>query len=175
VRAIIVIHNTTLGPALGGIRMWPYESERDAIVDCMRLARGMTFKAAVAGLNLGGGKTVVIGDPRKDKSEALFRALGRFVDTLRRALHRCRGRWHGDRGHGLCSHGNSIRHRHRSLRWRLRRPVADDCTRRVPTAFAQQPRRSTAPTSSKAGAFPCRVAAMLAATWLSILLMLARS
>lgn len=81
-RAIIVIHNTTLGPALGGIRMWPYDSERDAIVDCMRLARGMTFKAAVAGLNLGGGKTVVIGDPRKDKSEALFRALGRFIDTL---------------------------------------------------------------------------------------------
>lgn len=81
-RAIIVIHNTTLGPALGGIRMWPYQSERDAIIDCMRLARGMTFKAAVSGLNLGGGKTVVIGDPRKDKSEALFRALGRFVDTL---------------------------------------------------------------------------------------------
>lgn len=81
-KAIIVIHNTTLGPALGGIRMWPYESERDAIIDCMRLARGMTFKAAVSGLNLGGGKTVVIGDPRKDKSEALFRALGRFVDTL---------------------------------------------------------------------------------------------
>lgn len=81
-RAIICIHNTTLGPALGGIRMWPYEKEREAIVDAMRLARGMTFKAAVAGLNLGGGKTVVIGDPRKDKSEALFRALGRFVDTL---------------------------------------------------------------------------------------------
>lgn len=81
-RAIICIHNTTLGPALGGIRMWPYEHEREAIVDAMRLARGMTFKAAVAGLNLGGGKTVVIGDPRKDKSEALFRALGRFVDTL---------------------------------------------------------------------------------------------
>ncbi|MCW2927405.1 MAG: leucine dehydrogenase, partial [Thermoleophilia bacterium] len=72
----------TLGPALGGIRMWPYQNEREAIVDAMRLARGMTFKAAVAGLNLGGGKTVVIGDPRKDKSEALFRALGRFVDTL---------------------------------------------------------------------------------------------
>jgi len=81
-RAIICIHNTTLGPALGGIRMWPYQNEREAIVDAMRLARGMTFKAAVAGLNLGGGKTVVIGDPRKDKSEALFRALGRFVDTL---------------------------------------------------------------------------------------------
>ena len=81
-RAIICIHNTTLGPALGGIRMWPYQNEREAIVDAMRLARGMTFKAAVSGLNLGGGKTVVIGDPRKDKSEALFRALGRFVDTL---------------------------------------------------------------------------------------------
>lgn len=81
-RAVICIHNTTLGPALGGIRMWPYQNEREAMVDAMRLARGMTFKAAVAGLNLGGGKTVVIGDPRKDKSEALFRALGRFVDTL---------------------------------------------------------------------------------------------
>jgi leucine dehydrogenase len=81
-KAVICIHNTTLGPALGGIRMWPYDNERDAIVDAMRLARGMTFKAAVAGLNLGGGKTVVIGDPRKDKSEALFRALGRFIDTL---------------------------------------------------------------------------------------------
>jgi leucine dehydrogenase len=81
-RAVICIHNTTLGPALGGIRMWPYENERDAIIDAMRLARGMTFKAAVAGLNLGGGKSVIIGDPRKDKSEALFRALGRFVDTL---------------------------------------------------------------------------------------------
>lgn len=81
-RAVICVHNTTLGPALGGIRMWPYENERDAIVDAMRLARAMTFKAAVAGLNLGGGKTVVIGDPRNDKSEVLFRALGRFVDTL---------------------------------------------------------------------------------------------
>ena len=81
-RAIICVHNTTLGPALGGIRMWPYDSERDAIIDAMRLARAMTFKAAVAGLNLGGGKTVVIGDPRKDKSEVLFRALGRFIDTL---------------------------------------------------------------------------------------------
>ncbi len=81
-KAVICIHNTTLGPALGGIRMWPYQHEHDAMIDCMRLARAMTFKAAVAGLNLGGGKTVVIGDPRKDKSEALFRALGRFIDTL---------------------------------------------------------------------------------------------
>lgn len=81
-RAVICIHNTTLGPALGGIRMWPYENEREAVIDAMRLARAMTFKAAVAGLNLGGGKSVIIGDPRKDKTEALFRALGRFVDTL---------------------------------------------------------------------------------------------
>ena len=81
-KAIICVHNTTLGPALGGIRMWPYETEQEAIVDAMRLARAMTFKAAVAGLNLGGGKTVVIGDARADKSEMLFRALGRFIDTL---------------------------------------------------------------------------------------------
>ncbi|MEM9533875.1 MAG: Glu/Leu/Phe/Val dehydrogenase dimerization domain-containing protein [Pseudomonadota bacterium] len=81
-KAIIAIHNTTLGPALGGLRMWPYQTEQDALNDVLRLSRGMTFKAAVAGLNLGGGKSVIIGDPSSDKSEALFRALGRFVDSL---------------------------------------------------------------------------------------------
>ncbi|MGE5593675.1 MAG: Glu/Leu/Phe/Val dehydrogenase dimerization domain-containing protein [Betaproteobacteria bacterium] len=81
-RAIIVIHDTTLGPALGGTRMWPYNTEEEAIVDALRLARGMTYKNAAAGLNFGGGKAVIIGDPRKDKSEELFRAFGRFVDTL---------------------------------------------------------------------------------------------
>ena len=81
-RAIIGIHNTVLGPALGGTRMWPYENEEEALRDALRLSRGMTYKAAVAGLNLGGGKAVIIGDPRKDKSEALFRAFGRFIDTL---------------------------------------------------------------------------------------------
>ncbi|NLG80561.1 MAG: Glu/Leu/Phe/Val dehydrogenase [Firmicutes bacterium] len=81
-RAIIAIHDTTLGPALGGCRMWPYPSEEEAIVDALRLARGMTYKNAAAGLDFGGGKSVIIGDPRKDKSEALFRAFGRFVDTL---------------------------------------------------------------------------------------------
>jgi leucine dehydrogenase len=81
-RAIIAIHNTTLGPALGGTRMWPYETEEEALRDVLRLSRGMTFKAAVAGLNLGGGKAVIIGDPRQDKSEGLFRAFGRFIDTL---------------------------------------------------------------------------------------------
>lgn len=81
-KAIIAIHDTTLGPALGGTRMWTYASEEAAIEDALRLARGMTYKNAAAGLNLGGGKTVIIGDPRKDKSEALFRAFGRYVQGL---------------------------------------------------------------------------------------------
>ena len=81
-RAVIAIHNTILGPALGGCRMWPFESEEEAIADAMRLSRGMTYKNAAAGLNLGGGKAVIIGDPNKDKSEALFRAFGRFVQSL---------------------------------------------------------------------------------------------
>ncbi len=81
-KAIIAIHDTTLGPALGGCRMWTYASEEAAVTDALRLARGMTYKAAAAGLNLGGGKTVVIGDAKKDKSEALFRALGRYIQSL---------------------------------------------------------------------------------------------
>ena len=81
-RAIVGIHNTILGPALGGCRMYPYASEREAIVDVLRLSRGMTYKAAVAGLNLGGGKAVVLGDPKKDKSELLWRSLGRFIEGL---------------------------------------------------------------------------------------------
>ncbi|TVQ35202.1 MAG: Glu/Leu/Phe/Val dehydrogenase [Wenzhouxiangella sp.] len=81
-KGIIAIHNTTLGPALGGLRMWPYATEQEAIEDVLRLSRGMSYKAAVAGLNLGGGKSVIIGDPRKDKSEALFRAFGRFIESL---------------------------------------------------------------------------------------------
>jgi leucine dehydrogenase len=81
-RAIIAIHNTTLGPALGGTRMWPYGSEEEALTDVLRLSEGMTYKAAVTGLNLGGGKAVIIGDPQRDKTEALLRAHGRFVDSL---------------------------------------------------------------------------------------------
>ncbi len=81
-KAIIAIHNTVLGPALGGTRMWPYATEQDALNDVLRLSRGMTYKAAVSGLNLGGGKAVIIGDPNTDKSEALFRAFGRFVNSL---------------------------------------------------------------------------------------------
>lgn len=81
-KAIVAIHNTVLGPALGGTRMWPYHSIDDAIEDVLRLSKGMTYKAAVSGLNLGGGKGVIIGDPTKDKSEALFRSYGRFVESL---------------------------------------------------------------------------------------------
>jgi leucine dehydrogenase len=81
-KAIIAIHNTTLGPALGGTRMWNYKNEQEAIRDVLRLSRGMTYKAAISGLNLGGGKAVIIGDPHKDKNESLFRAFGRFVDGL---------------------------------------------------------------------------------------------
>lgn len=81
-RAVIAIHNTICGPALGGCRMWPFESEEEAIADALLLSKAMTYKNAAAGLNLGGGKTVIIGDPNKDKSEALFRALGRFIQSL---------------------------------------------------------------------------------------------
>lgn len=81
-KAIIAIHNTTLGPSLGGTRMWNYESEEAALRDVLRLSRGMTYKSAISGLNLGGGKAIIIGDARTDKTEALFRAFGRFVDGL---------------------------------------------------------------------------------------------
>ncbi|PIE99015.1 MAG: leucine dehydrogenase [Treponema sp.] len=81
-KGITCIHDTTLGPALGGTRLWNYSNEEDAVLDVLRLARGMTYKAAAAGLNLGGGKTVLIGDPKKVKGEAYFRALGRYVQSL---------------------------------------------------------------------------------------------
>src|SRR5438270_2442944 len=75
-KAVIAIHDTTLGPAAGGIRMWTYASEMEAIQDAARLARGMTYKWAAAGANLGGGKCVVIGDPKREKTEALLHHLG---------------------------------------------------------------------------------------------------
>ena len=81
-KAIIAIHDTTLGPACGGTRMWPYESEDEALNDALRLSQAMTYKSAAAGLHLGGGKGVIIGDPHTQKSEGLMRAYGRFVDTL---------------------------------------------------------------------------------------------
>lgn len=81
-KAIIAIHNTSLGPALGGTRMWNYKNEDEALVDVLRLSKGMSYKAAAAGLNLGGGKAVIIGDSKTQKTEGLFRAFGQFVNSL---------------------------------------------------------------------------------------------
>jgi valine dehydrogenase (NAD+) len=81
-RVIIAIHSTALGPALGGTRFYPYSSEEDALQDVLRLSRGMTYKAAAARLDLGGGKAVIIGDPKRSKSEELLRAYGRFIASL---------------------------------------------------------------------------------------------
>lgn len=80
--AIIAIHDRSLGPALGGCRMWPYEGETAAITDVLRLSRGMSYKSALAGLDLGGGKAVIIGDPRRDKTRDLMLAMGEFIDRL---------------------------------------------------------------------------------------------
>src|SRR5213593_4026609 len=82
-RGIIAIHSTVLGPALGGTRFWNYQSDRAALIDALRLARGMTYKAAVAGLNLGGGKSVLIGDNKTTRREPLFRAHGRHIESLK--------------------------------------------------------------------------------------------
>ena len=81
-KAIIAIHDTTLGPACGGTRIWPYATEAEALEDALRLSRAMTYKSATAGLNMGGGKGVIIADSNTQKTEALLRAYGRFVDTL---------------------------------------------------------------------------------------------
>jgi len=81
-RTIVAIHNTSLGPALGGTRFYPYQSEEQALIDVLRLSKGMTYKAAAAGLDQGGGKAVIIGDPRERASNDLFRAYGRFIDGL---------------------------------------------------------------------------------------------
>ena len=80
--ALIAVHDTTLGPSLGGMRMWPYASEDEALFDVLRLSKGMTYKSAVAETGLGGGKSVILGDPKTDKSEDLFRAMGKFIDSL---------------------------------------------------------------------------------------------
>jgi valine dehydrogenase (NAD+) len=80
--AIVAIYSTALGPGLGGTRFYPYSTESEALVDVLNLSRGMAYKAALAGLDLGGGKAVIIGDPRRDKSEDLLRAYGRFVQSL---------------------------------------------------------------------------------------------
>lgn len=80
-RAIIAVHNSTLGPAVGGCRMYPYASDEEALHDVLRLSRGMTYKSALAGLPLGGGKSVILGDPRADKTPALLEAMGDFIES----------------------------------------------------------------------------------------------
>ncbi|MEX2431139.1 MAG: Glu/Leu/Phe/Val dehydrogenase dimerization domain-containing protein [Dehalococcoidia bacterium] len=81
-KAFIAIHDTTLGPALGGTRIWPHATDEDAIMDVLRLGRAMTYKSAAAGLPLGGGKGLIVADPRTQKTEAMFRSYGRFVESL---------------------------------------------------------------------------------------------
>ena len=81
-KSIVAFHDTTLGPALGGTRMYPYSSEEEAVLDALRLSKGMTYKSGAAGLHYGGAKGVIWGDPSKDKDETLFRAYGRFVQGL---------------------------------------------------------------------------------------------
>ncbi len=81
-KAIIAIHDTTLGPAIGGCRMWNYPTLNDSVKDALRISRGMTYKAAVSGLNLGGGQAVILGNPKTDKNELIFRAFGRYVEGL---------------------------------------------------------------------------------------------
>lgn len=81
-RAIIAVHNTNLGPSLGGCRMWPYASSSDALTDVLRLSKGMSYKAAMANLPQGGGKAVIIGNPRTDKSDAIMQAMGKFVESF---------------------------------------------------------------------------------------------
>ena len=81
-QAIVAIHDTTLGPSLGGCRMWNYKNEEEALIDVLRLSKGMTYKAAIAGLKLGGGKSVIIGDSKKDKTVEIFESFGEFINNL---------------------------------------------------------------------------------------------
>src|SRR5690606_36596598 len=81
-KAIVAIHDTTLGPAIGGVRMLPYDSEAEAIQDALRLSKAITYKAALAGLNVGGGSAIIIGNNRTEKTEVLMRRFGRFINGL---------------------------------------------------------------------------------------------
>ena len=131
-RALVAVHSTARGPALGGTRFHPYASDADALRDVLNLSRGMSYKAAMAGLDLGGGKAVIIGDPRTDKTPALLRAYGRFVQSLGGPLlHRLR-RGHLLRGHGRDRRGVPLRHRPHGGPGRGRRLLGADGVRRVP-------------------------------------------
>ena len=129
-RAFIAIHDTTLGPALGGVRIWPHKTEDEAILDVLRLSKGMTYKAAAAGLNFGGGKSLIMASPQ-DKTEAMMRAYGRFVDSLG-------GRYVTTETWAHLTRTLS------GLRWR--RPTSRGCPSARGAAAARRRRRPTAST-----------------------------
>jgi leucine dehydrogenase len=106
-RALIAIHDTTLGPAFGGCRMYPYASDQHAMGDALRLSRGMTYKAAICELPYGGGKSVIIGDPRRDKTPALLRAMGRVIEGFGGRLHHRRRRRYDAGGPGHHAGGDA--------------------------------------------------------------------
>jgi leucine dehydrogenase len=112
-KAIIAVHNSNLGPALGGCRMWPYASEDEAVRDVLRLSRGMTYKSAMANLKLGGGKSVIIGNPRTHKTPAARRLCAR-ARAAERPLHRRRGLRHQRRRHEVHGAAHAARRRHPS-------------------------------------------------------------
>ena len=122
-KAFIAIHDTTLGPSCGGVRIWPHATEEAAVTDVLRLSRAMIYKSAVAGLPLGGGKALIWADPRTDKTEALLRAFGRFVDTLGRPLHHDRGRRDDAGGPRTHRPGDAARRRAAPVDGRQRRHV----------------------------------------------------
>ena len=107
-KAIIAIHDTTLGPALGGTRMYPYPNFDAALEDVLRLSEGMTAKCAACDVDFGGGKAVIIGDPKTDKSPALFRAFGQLVDSLKRQILYRYGYGDDHGGFCSCSKGNEL-------------------------------------------------------------------
>jgi len=105
-KAIIGIHSTVLGPAMGGTRMWNYASNEEGVIDALRLSRGMTYKSAISGLNVGGGKAVLIGDAKKVKSEAYLRRFGKFVESLGGKYVHCRRCKHQYTRPGIYPYGN---------------------------------------------------------------------
>ena len=124
--AIIAVHDTTLGPGLGGIRMWTYATDEAALTDVLRLSEGMTYKNALAGLDLGGGKTVVLGDPRTDKTPEKFRALGGFIDRLGGIYLAAEDVGTTTEDAELVRHRHALHHRPAGRAGRLGRPLADD-------------------------------------------------
>ena len=145
-RALIAIHSTALGPALGGVRFWHYASEHDAMVDALRLSEAMTLKAAVAGLHQGGGKTVVHwDDPDRPRPAALLHALGRAIDELGGRYLAAEDVGATTGRHERARRGDAVGHGRRRVARRLRRPVAGHRVRRACTAMrAACSRRSTA-------------------------------